>query len=213
VVLLGSRLDVLNLIHYFFGNRYLSISMRYATRVGPVYKPMLVTPMPCFDKAVLGGTFDFLHKGHRDLLITAFKVAAKVTIGLTTDEFAMSRKEITHNYNERKAALTSFLESQGFSGRYEILPISDPVGPATGDFDAIVVSEETLPGAQLVNEARTKAGTRKLIVIVVPMALAYDKKPISSARIRRGEINEEGSRVELRKGQGHTQSHRQFERV
>jgi len=36
----------------------------------------------------VGGTFDALHKGHWFLLEEAFKVAEKVLIGLTTDEFA-----------------------------------------------------------------------------------------------------------------------------
>ncbi|WP_449463562.1 pantetheine-phosphate adenylyltransferase [Tardisphaera miroshnichenkoae] len=153
--------------------------------------------MPCFDKGILGGTFDFIHKGHRELLETAFKVAETVTIGLTTDEFAMKRRKIAHAYEERRTSLAAFLDSRGFAGRYNLVPISDPVGPALGDYDVLIVSEETLPGAKLVNEARVNAGVGKLILVVVPMALAYDKKPISSTRIREGEIDEEGNRVEL----------------
>ncbi len=162
-----------------------------------IYKLGPLARMPCFDKGILGGTFDFIHRGHKDLLETAFKVAAEVTIGLTTDEFAMKRRKIAHVYEERKASLTAFLNSRGFAGRYHLVPISDPVGPALGDYDVLIVSEETLPGAKLVNEARANAGIKKLILVVVPMALAYDKKPISSTRIREGEIDEEGNKVEL----------------
>ncbi len=163
-----------------------------------IYKLGPIAHMPCFDRGILGGTFDFIHRGHKDLLEAAFKVAATVTIGLTTDEFAVKRKKIAHVYEERKASLAAYLDSRGFAGRYHLVPISDPIGPALGDYDVLIVSEETLPGAKLVNEARVNAGVKKLILIVVPMALAYDKKPISSTRIREGEIDEEGNRIELR---------------
>jgi len=153
-------------------------------------------PMACFARVVLGGTFDFLHKGHRLLLDTAFRVGDWVTIGLTTDDFLKDRKRAAHDFAERRSCLEAYLERMGFKGRYEIVPIWDPVGPAIGDYDAIVVSEETIAGASAVDEARVKAGKGKLIKVVVPLVLAYDKKPISSSRIRAGEIDAEGKKLE-----------------
>ncbi|MGC8630935.1 MAG: phosphopantetheine adenylyltransferase [Thermoprotei archaeon] len=152
--------------------------------------------MACFDRVVIGGTFDYLHKGHRFLLGIAFIVGNNVTIGLTTDDFAKKNKVLANNYSSRRLALINFLNGAGFNGRYSIVPISDPIGPAIDDFDAIIVSEESFKGAQLVDEARTEKGKKKLIKVVVPMVLAYDKKPISSTRIRLGEIDEEGHRLE-----------------
>ena len=39
----------------------------------------------------MGGTFDFIHKGHMTLLSEAFTIADKVIIGLTSDEMALRK--------------------------------------------------------------------------------------------------------------------------
>ena len=143
----------------------------------------------------VGGTFDLLHKGHRTLLEEAFKVADRVLIGLTTDEFA----EKLHNHHfdpfkRRYENLKRFLEEGGYSDRAEIIPINDPYGPTVenGDIEGIIVSEETEPRADEINRLRAERGLRPLLVFCIKMVLAEDGKPISSTRIRRGEIDRDG---------------------
>jgi len=142
-------------------------------------------------KVGVGGTFDVLHKGHEVLLGKAFEAADSVVIGLTTDE--MVGKE-TLPYEERENKLCEFLASAHPGRAYDIVGLEDAHGPAVGDaeMDAIVVSEETLKGAEEINRKRLEKGLSPLEVIVIPMVLAHDGKPISSSRIRAGEIDGEG---------------------
>jgi len=77
---------------------------------------------------------------------------------------------------------------------YEIVKIFDPIGPAADieDADVIIVSTESYRGALAVNERRREKGLNELKIIVTPLILAEDGKPISSSRIRSGEIDTEG---------------------
>ena len=78
---------------------------------------------------------------------------------------------------------------------FTIVPLEDPYGTTIydGDFEAIVVSEETEPTAVEINDIRISKGMRPLDIVVVSFVLAYDGTPISSTRIRRGEINQNGN--------------------
>jgi len=73
--------------------------------------------------------------------------------------------------------------------------LEDPYGTTIydGDFEAIVVSEETEPTAVKINEIRISKGMKPLDIVVVSFVLAYDGNPISSTRIRSGEINQNGN--------------------
>ncbi|MFH1774757.1 MAG: phosphopantetheine adenylyltransferase [Methanobacteriota archaeon] len=139
-----------------------------------------------FKKVAVGGTFDSLHKGHRALIEKAFEVGEHVIIGLTSDEMLQKEAEL---FSKRKRALQNFLKLN-----YEIVKLNDAYGPAISDskIDAIVVSEETEARAAEINEIRKKRGLPALEIIVIPFVLAEDGKPISTTRIRAGEIDEEG---------------------
>ena len=81
---------------------------------------------------------------------------------------------------------------------FVVIPLNDPYGTTIydGDFDAIVVSEETEPTAVEINEIRVSKGMKPLDIVVVSFVLAYDGNPISSTRIRRGEITRNGNFIE-----------------
>jgi len=144
----------------------------------------------------VAGTFDMLHKGHEALLRKAFEVGEKVVIGLTTDEFAvkMHKPHEVAPYKERLGELLAFIMREGQLHRTEVVALIDPYGPAAwdGGFEAIVVSEETAPRAKVLNALRAKRGLKPLELVVIPMVLAEDGKPISTTRIRAGEIDREG---------------------
>ncbi|MEM1550680.1 MAG: hypothetical protein QXR13_01955, partial [Candidatus Bathyarchaeia archaeon] len=53
-------------------------------------------------------------------------------------------------------------------------------------------SRETEARAEEINVLRRKRGLRPVEIIVIDMVLAEDQIPISTTRIKRGEINHEG---------------------
>jgi pantetheine-phosphate adenylyltransferase len=149
--------------------------------------PLVIHPM----RVCIGGTFDRLHRGHMALIDRAFEIAGKkgrVFIGVVKQG-----KRGALSFKERKEELVDYLKRRGFLERAEILPIFDRYGVSIdGDFDAIVVSNETLPTAEEINERRKEKGKKSLNIVCIPFILADNGKPISSSRIRRGEIDREG---------------------
>jgi pantetheine-phosphate adenylyltransferase len=151
-----------------------------------------------YQTIAVGGTFDRLHKGHRLLLDRAFETGRLVLIGLTSDGYAQSEgKRLSHNYEERKASLESYLKANYPGRNFKIRKLEARFGPAmyTSEVGAIAVSEETLGSVTEANKVRREKGLGDLNVEVVPMALAYDGGKISSSRIRANEIDEEGRRA------------------
>lgn len=144
----------------------------------------------------LGGTFSPMHKGHKELLRKAFEIAGpngSVFIGLTSS--AMVRKKGTiAPFQKRKQAILQFLAEEQVLGQITLQAIRDKFGPAvTGNFDAIIVSPETIRTAKEINRKRTHLGKTPLQIIVIHFVLSEDGIPISSSRIRKKEIDENGT--------------------
>ena len=152
--------------------------------------------MKKFRKVAVGGTFDELHKGHRILLIKAFEIGERVLIGLCTDEFVekMGKPHVTATYEERLAELRAFLKKSELNGKTEIIPLNDPYGNTLTDrcIEALVVSEETEKTAIKINQKRNEARLPPLTIVTISMVPAESCKPISTTRIRRGEMDREG---------------------
>jgi pantetheine-phosphate adenylyltransferase len=149
-----------------------------------------------FRKVAVGGTFDELHRGHKVLLLKAFEISERVLIGLCSDEFVkkLGKPHTTATYDERLTEVKSFLSNLGVSERAEIIPLKNPFGPTVTDkcIEAVVVSEETKTTANKINEQRQKNGLNPLRIITINMVPSEDYSPISTTRIRKGEIDREG---------------------
>ena len=147
-----------------------------------------------YDKVAVGGTFDKFHDGHKKLLSTAFELGNRVEIGVTSDAFGGLKGDID-SCKERMSNLRSFFADKS---DFVVIPLNDPYGTTINDaeFEAIVVSEETEPTAVEINKIRVSKGMDPIDIVVVSFVLAYDGNPISSTRIRRGEINQNGNVVE-----------------
>lgn len=149
-----------------------------------------------FKAVAVGGTFDELHKGHRALLMKAFEVGERVLIGLCSDKLVESlmKPHFTAPYNERLRELKEFLRSMSFLERAEIMPLNDPFGVtlSEGCIEALVVSRETEPMAHRINVERKRRGLKPLEIVVIDMVPSENHSPISTTRIRKGEIDREG---------------------
>lgn len=149
--------------------------------------------------ASLGGTFEVLHVGHMLLLMTAFRNAENVVCGLTSDEFAASlgKNHRISPYADREESLKKFLDARGWLERCKIVKLEDPYGPTVEDpsIDLLVVSPSTLPRAHVINSKRAERMHKPLHVIVTPLVVAEDGKPVTTSRILRGEITAEGRLV------------------
>lgn len=146
--------------------------------------------------AGLGGTFDRLHSGHKKLLNTALEVAEKISVGITVDSFTKHKKyaEIIEKYEQRKKNLERCYKAQLATGRITIFPLNDAYGPTLSDstIDCLVVTEHTLPGAELINRQRAAINLKKLPVIMADLIKDDEGEYISSTRIRMGLIGRDG---------------------
>jgi cytidyltransferase-like protein len=149
--------------------------------------------------AVLGGTFDHLHVGHHALLATSFRVGRTVGIGVTTDRFVSDHPkpipERIQPFSTRRAALARWVRRTFPGRRWWVIPLDTVLGRSLDpEVRALIVSPETAAGGRAVNRERRRRKRRPVLLVVVPLALADDLEPVSSRRIRAGEIAPDGRR-------------------
>jgi pantetheine-phosphate adenylyltransferase len=149
-----------------------------------------------FSVVAVGGTFDEFHRGHRALLMKAFEAGEQVLIGLCSDEFVekLNKPHLTASYKQRLEELKAFLHEHDFLKRTRIIPLNDVYGVtlSKGCVEALVVSKETEHTALKINEERKTLGLPPLHIVVIEMVPSENHAPISTSRIRRGEIDREG---------------------
>ncbi len=150
-----------------------------------------------YETVVVGGTFDVLHRGHQKLIVKAFEIGKYVLIGLCSDAYIkkMNKPHGIATYAQRFEELKKYLKIKGFLEKAEITTLDDEYGVTLSDkkIDAIVVSEETEPRAQIINEKRNNLGLSPLSIVKVKMVLSEDHYPISSTRIWFEEIDKDGN--------------------
>ncbi len=150
-------------------------------------------------EVLMGGTFDRLHEGHKQLLKAAFEAGDYVYIGLTTDEYieksTKKLKEKVTPFAIRLSQLRKYLFEQGILERSIVLPLSDTAGPKALDpkLGALIISEETRSGGEFVNNFRSQNGIDPLEVIVIPMITDPSGNVISSTDLRSKELGEDSN--------------------
>jgi pantetheine-phosphate adenylyltransferase len=150
-----------------------------------------------FNLAATGGTFDILHAGHFALLSKAFEISDKVIIGVTSDEFAAKVKgkaKIHHTYEFRVAALKQAIGNRFGRVDYSISKLHTNFGPAVvfGEVEVLVASSETAVRGKELNKIRHANGLNPIEIVSVKLVKADDGQPISSTRIRLGQIDSSG---------------------
>lgn len=163
-----------------------------------------------FKTAVLGGTFDHFHKGHKELIEHGLSIAERLIIGITSDRYVSNSKfknssfakasknrqnsKFFEDFQKRKKEVEDYL-NQVAPGRFEIAEIDDLFGPTLDksfSADVIVVSKDSKNGALIINEKRARNGLNQLYIEVCSDIFVEDKKLISSMQIRGGEIDRDG---------------------
>lgn len=153
--------------------------------------------MEKYNLVVCGGTFDHFHKGHREFLRHILSISRKVLIGLTTDKFVKSKNnsEWVEDYQVRKHKIMEFLDQEKAINTVQIEPIDDIYIPKIWEnlpIESIIVSENTIKGAEAINLKRKEQGKSLLEVKIISLIKDQKNEYISSSRIRNGEINREG---------------------
>lgn len=149
-----------------------------------------------YKHSILGGTFDHLHLGHQKLINIAFGLSEEVTIGLTKPSLYQDKflANLIEDYATRHEALKNYLLKKNFLNRATIIPITDIYGSTLNEkkIDAIILTEENLENAVLINKKRREISFDPLKTYIVPFVKTDDGKNITSERIRRGEIDRNG---------------------
>jgi pantetheine-phosphate adenylyltransferase len=146
----------------------------------------------------LGGTFDPVHDGHLALFRRALALG-DLTVGLTSESLAPKTRQIdrpVRPFADRKADLLAEIQplADEYDREFEIRTLEEPTGIAVEpEFDALVVSPETVDGAERINEIRVEWGREPLDIEVVDHVMADDGERISSTRILQGEIDRHGT--------------------
>jgi pantetheine-phosphate adenylyltransferase len=151
-----------------------------------------------FDIVATGGTFDILHKGHYKILLKAFEVGRQVIIGISSDNYAtLKKKKITNEYSIRQENLKKFIRENFNKSNYSIYQLNDFYGPTvlTRHVEAIVTTKSTKENCVKINELRKLKGMPQLEIILVPLVEDKEGKVISSTRIREGEIDINGNKL------------------
>ncbi len=149
-----------------------------------------------------GGTFDEIHIGHLALLARAFREGKKVIIGVSSDDFAAQRgKKLNHSFEQRVHKLRNVIRKEFGNVTFEIAKLDGDFGPAvtSGNVAALIASKETEGKGNMLNEMRAGRGLRPVRIVTVDLVRAEDGSPISSTRMRAGEIDGRG-RLLARKG-------------
>ena len=127
---------------------------------------------PKYKRVAVGGTFDRIHNGHRNLLtLAASSCTDGLIVGIVSDNMLKNKKNSwqINDFNTRIQGVTSFLSLVKPILKVEISELNDPYGPAITDksIEAIVVSSETIQGAKDINKIREEKAMNPLAILVI----------------------------------------------
>lgn len=143
----------------------------------------------------LGGTFDHFHDGHRALIELAARWGKECIIGVTSDKLAMRKSfpEAIQPYAQRLRSVKSFCKQAHIPAT--CIKLHDVYGTTLDErstIEALIVTTETVPGAEAINEARTHLKLAELPVHVCPMVLDETGMELHADRIRAGQVSRQG---------------------
>ncbi|MDP6661544.1 MAG: pantetheine-phosphate adenylyltransferase [Candidatus Thalassarchaeaceae archaeon] len=142
---------------------------------------------------LIGGTFDRFHDGHVRLLESSLEACTSVEVWLTSDSSAHSKDPRILAWEERCQEIRDRMGPES-AERISFGILEDSFGPAPThpNASAITCTLETRSACAEINSIRLHNHLLPLEIIEVEHLMAWDGAPISSSRIRNGEIDRTG---------------------
>ncbi|WP_455464527.1 hypothetical protein [Candidatus Hodarchaeum mangrovi] len=144
----------------------------------------------------LGGTFDRFHNGHKLMLDVAAYFGKEIHLGLTGNSYLIMRpkhlNKIIQNYQARCDTILDYFKKY----KENILKITelsslgmDQKLASESSLEALIVSQETLKGALLINKNRIANKKSCLKILVIPFVLRENGSNESSTKLRYEDSN------------------------
>ena len=103
-----------------------------------------------------------------------------------------TKKHLIQSYEERYNGIEEFINSDCEPERCTIFPIETKEGGADkmDDLDALIISDEigVVQNAFDINQLRIDNGLKRFHIVIIPRVRTADGRPLSSSRIRNGEV-------------------------
>lgn len=159
-------------------------------------------PASVFRHVCVGGTFDYMHVGHKLLLsLSAYSASERLVCGVSDTPLLKKKvlRELMQPIGLRVALVEEFLRAIKPGLSCELSALQDGYGPAIVDprLEAIVVSAETAKGGEACNVKRAEKSMGAMAVVVMPLvdegqaesgaAIAEETK-VSSTDRRRAQL-------------------------
>ena len=149
-----------------------------------------------YNIVALGGSFDHLHDGHKDFILFAAEISKNLIIGVTDQQMVLKKPypDLIQPTHVRKQAVLNFCNRHEIKAK--LITLNNPFGPTIEEntIEAVICTTDTLPGANKINEIRSKLHIKELPIHV--HKLKKDKEgtaTISAERVRAGEIDRAGN--------------------
>lgn len=165
-----------------------------------------IPPSSLYTSVAVGGTFDGMHYGHRKLLTLAISsvqpINGRLLIGVTKDEM-LTHKAFADRIPPLRQRINGVLDfignlAPGMKNRVRCVPIEDEYGPPgqavdsnaypglKNDFDALVLSHETLPTGRKLNRYRVEVlGLEPLKLLCTQRTEPHGMSSTALRRMRR----------------------------
>tara|TARA_B100000676_G_scaffold313550_1_gene397259 strand:+ start:21036 stop:22052 length:1017 start_codon:yes stop_codon:yes gene_type:complete len=146
-----------------------------------------------FNVGLIGGTFDRFHIGHHHLISKSLEFCNELEIWINSDYLAQKKDPRVLPWDDRRDNILDFLDEELVS-RVSFGKLEDEYGPALDHLEAQVIfcTEDNKETCDRINKLRIENKLAPLEVVILKLQKAWDDVPISSSRIRDGEIDSEG---------------------
>ena len=144
------------------------------------------------DHVAMGGTFDRLHVGHKVLLTySVLHARNRLRIGVTGEALLKKKHhaELLQPFEERRRNVEAFVRALRTDLTYDVVELSEPTGGTTtiADLTAMVVSPETLPTIDIINEKRAENKLEPVAPVLINYIGPDGEERVSSTALREAE--------------------------